>query len=136
MNDKVATMNFLYCHPDDGVATDVGGQMFNLFMLLNGHLLWNREVYPTAAYQSLANLAPAAARRDSENPSERRPVPDGIAIGDPDRILKAIKVWEEIGVDAVNFVLNTADAVSQEDVMESMRLFASDVMPAFGPGRH
>ena len=75
VNDQVATMNFLYCHPDDGVATVVGGQMFNTFMLLNGHLLWTREVYPTAAYQSLANLAPTAARRESENPSERRPGP-------------------------------------------------------------
>ena len=83
VNDQVHTMNFLYCHPDDAIATTVGGQMFNLFMLLNGHLLWTREVYPTAAYQSLANLAPAAASRDGESPSERRPVPDGIAIGDP-----------------------------------------------------
>ena len=43
--------------------------MFNLFMLLNGHLLWTREVYPTGAYQSLANLAPA--RR---TPRRRDPV--------------------------------------------------------------
>ena len=63
-------------------------------------------------------------------------MPDGIAIGDPASIIKAIKVWEEIGVDAINFVLNTADAISQEDVMESLRRFASDVMPAFGVGRH
>ena len=58
-------------------------------------------------------------------------MPDGIAIGDPDRIVKAIKVWEEIGVDAVNFVLNTAEVVSQQDVLASMRLFAAEVMPAF-----
>ena len=135
VNDQVATMNFLYCHPDDGMATAAGGQMFNAFMLLNGHLLWNREVYPTAAYQSLANLAPAAGRGDNENPSERRPVPDGIAIGDPDRIVKAIKVWEEIGVDAVNVVLNTAEVIPQEDVLSSMRLFAAEVMPSFGSGR-
>ena len=76
-------MNFLYCDADDAVATAVGAQMFNLFMLLNGHLLWTREVFPTAAYQSLANLAPASVSRDTGSPSERRPVPDGIAIGDP-----------------------------------------------------
>ena len=63
------------------------------------------------------------------------PVPDGIAIGDPDRIVKAIKVWEEIGVDAVNFVLNTAEVIPQEDVLASMRLFAAEVMPAFRSGR-
>ena len=134
VNDQVATMNFLYCHADDAVATSVGAQMFNLFMLLNGHLLWTREVFPTAAYQSLANLAPASVSRDTGSPSERRPVPDGIAIGDPARIIKAIKVWEEIGVDAVNFVMNTAEVVPQDDVLASMRLFAAEVMPAFRSG--
>ena len=44
-------------------------------------------------------------------------MPDGIAIGDPARIIKAIKVWEAIGVDAVNFVMNTAEVVPQEDVL-------------------
>jgi alkanesulfonate monooxygenase SsuD/methylene tetrahydromethanopterin reductase-like flavin-dependent oxidoreductase (luciferase family) len=134
VNDQVATMNFLYCHADDSVATSVGAQMFNLFMLLNGHLLWTREVFPTSAYQSLANLAPASVSRDADSPSERRPVPDGIAIGDPERIVKSIKVWEEIGVDAVNFVLNTAEVVPQDDVLASMRLFAAEVMPAFRSG--
>jgi alkanesulfonate monooxygenase SsuD/methylene tetrahydromethanopterin reductase-like flavin-dependent oxidoreductase (luciferase family) len=135
VNDAVATMNFLYCHEDDRVATDVGGRMFNAFGLLNSHLLWTREVYPTAAYQSLANLAPApTGGGGGDNPEERRPVPDGIAIGDPDRILRAIKVWEEIGVDAVNFVLNTTELIPQEAVLASLRLFASEVLPAFRGG--
>ena len=38
------------------------------FMLLNGHLLWTREVYPTAAYQSLANLAPGRRTRREREP--------------------------------------------------------------------
>ena len=105
--------------------------MFNAFGLLNGHLLWTREVYPTAAYQSLANLAPAASGRGSDNPEERRPVPDGIAIGDPTSILKAVKLWEEVGIDGINFVLNTTELIPQEQVLDSLRLFAAEVMPAF-----
>jgi hypothetical protein len=93
-------------------------------------------VFPTAAYQSLGNLAPGrGGGRSSENPEERRPVPDGIAIGDPDRIVRAIKVWEEIGVDGINFIVNTAEVIPQEQVLASMRLFATEVMPAFRSGR-
>jgi alkanesulfonate monooxygenase SsuD/methylene tetrahydromethanopterin reductase-like flavin-dependent oxidoreductase (luciferase family) len=134
VNNQVTTLNYLHCREDDAVATAVGSQLLQLFVLLNGHLLWTREVYPTAAYQSLANLAPAGGSRASENPEERRPVPDGIAIGDPDRIIRAIKVWEEVGVDGVNFIVNTAEVIPHEDVLASMRLFAAEVMPAFRSG--
>src|SRR3954447_17368995 len=58
VNDQVATLNFLYCHEDDKVATDVGGQMFANFGILISHLFWTREAFPTRAYQSLGNLAP------------------------------------------------------------------------------
>ena len=57
VNDHVSTLNFLYCHADDAVATSVGGRILQTFGLLNNHLLWTREVYPTRAYQSLGNLA-------------------------------------------------------------------------------
>ena len=61
-------------------------------------------------------------------------MPDGIAIGDPDRIVKAIKVWESIGVDDINFLVNTAEVIPQKDVLASMRLFAAEVMPHFAAG--
>src|SRR5262245_54427748 len=135
VNNQVTTLNYMYCGEDDAVAAHVGSQLLQLFMLLNGHLLWTREVYPTAAYQSLANLAPGGhGGRGSESPEERRPVPDGIAIGDPDRIIRAIKVWEEVGVDGINFIVNTAEVIPHQDVLASMRLFAAAVMPAFRTG--
>ena len=132
VNDRVATLNFMYCGEDDKQAMAVGGAMLQAFMVLNGHLLWTREVYPTAAYQSLANLAPGGrARAATENPDDQRPIPDGIAIGSPDKIVEAVKVWESVGVDGVNFVLNTAEMIPHEQVLASLRLFAAEVMPAF-----
>jgi alkanesulfonate monooxygenase SsuD/methylene tetrahydromethanopterin reductase-like flavin-dependent oxidoreductase (luciferase family) len=134
VNDRVATLNFMYCAEDDGDAMAVGGSMLQTFMLLNGHLLWTREVYPPAAYQSLANLAPGGGGRSlagSENPEEHRPIPEGIAVGSPEQIVKAIKVWESVGVDGVNFVINTTELIPQEKVLGSLRLFAREVMPRF-----
>lgn len=137
VNDRVSTMNYLYCHGDQAVAEQVGGAMYTAFGLLNSHLLWAREVYPTRAYRSLGNLAAGAVGpgRDS-SPGSSRPIPDGITIGDPDRIVAAIKIWESMGIDAINFLLNTTNIVPQAQVLASMRMFASEVMPQFpGSGR-
>jgi alkanesulfonate monooxygenase SsuD/methylene tetrahydromethanopterin reductase-like flavin-dependent oxidoreductase (luciferase family) len=135
VNDRVTTMNFLYCHEDARRAVDVGGGMFQTFMILNGHLLWARELYPTAAYQTLGNLAPRAGGAGREaSPEERRPFPDGVAIGDPGEVIEAIEVWDSMGIDGINFVLNTTEYIPQEEVLASMRLFAAEVMPKFSSG--
>ncbi|WP_318205002.1 LLM class flavin-dependent oxidoreductase [Streptomyces sp. SCL15-4] len=135
VNDQVATMNYLFCHEDDATAARIGGAMFDAFGMLNSQLLWAREVYPTPAYRSLGNLAPGGVDRvRDDSPAARRPVPEGVAIGDPDRIVKAVKIWESMGVDAINFLLNTANLVPQDQVLASMRLFAAEVMPHFAEG--
>jgi alkanesulfonate monooxygenase SsuD/methylene tetrahydromethanopterin reductase-like flavin-dependent oxidoreductase (luciferase family) len=54
-----------------------------------------------------------------------------MAIGDPGRIIRTIKEWESIGVDGVNFLLNAMETIPQAKVLESLRLFAREVMPAF-----
>jgi len=97
---------------------------------LNANLLFTREAYPTRAYQSLANVAPPS-RRDASDPSAGASIPEGVCIGDPKRIIDAAKNWESLGVDNVNFLLNAAEILNQEEVLASMRLFAREVMPAF-----
>jgi len=108
--------------------------MLGLFGLANAHLLFTREAYPTRAYGSLANLAPGPGRREG-SPADSSGVPEGMAIGDPERIIRTIKEWESIGVDGVNFLLNAMETIPQERVLASLRLFAREVMPAFANGR-
>jgi alkanesulfonate monooxygenase SsuD/methylene tetrahydromethanopterin reductase-like flavin-dependent oxidoreductase (luciferase family) len=130
VNDRVATLNFLYCDEDAKTAAARGLQLLGGFGLLNSHLLFTREAYPTPAYGLLANLAPAP-RGESASPAEGRGVPEGVCIGDPPAIVRAIKEWESIGVDDVNFLLNAAEVLPQEQVLASLRLFAREVMPQF-----
>jgi alkanesulfonate monooxygenase SsuD/methylene tetrahydromethanopterin reductase-like flavin-dependent oxidoreductase (luciferase family) len=130
VNDRVATLNFLYCHEDARVAADCGLTFLGTFGMLNAHLLVTREAYPTSAYQSLANLAPSAARKGA-SPGEGPKVPEGMCLGDPHQVIQAIKRWESIGVDEMNFLLNAVEVLPHEQVMDSMRLFAREVMPAF-----
>ena len=54
-----------------------------------------------------------------------------MAYGDPARIIRAVKKWESLGVDCINFILNANEVVPQDQVMASLRLFAKEVMPAF-----
>jgi len=130
VNDLVTTLNFLYCHKDRATALSTGQRMFGLFGVTNAHLLWTREAYPTRAYQTLGNLAPKAGSQSRRN---ARPggAPEGIAIGDPDDIVDAIKRWESIGVDGLNFILNAQESIPHQEVLDSLRLFASEVMPKF-----
>ena len=99
VNDTVATLNFLYCHEDARQAAATGMRMLGLFSFFNANLLPTREAYPTRAYQSLGALAPTPGA-EAGSPGDPRGIPDGIAIGDPARIVQAIKRWESIGVDA------------------------------------
>jgi len=133
VNDRVATLNFLYCHEDARVAAERGMALLGTFGLLNSHLLFTREAYPTPAYGLLGNLAPSP-RGDASSPGEARGTPEGICIGDPAKVIRAIKEWESIGVDNVNFLLNAAEVIPQAQVLESLRLFAKEVLPAFRPG--
>ncbi len=130
VNDRVATLNFLYCHEDLRLGAERGLSFLGQFGMLNAHLLFTREAFPTSAYQSLGNLAPAPPRAGA--PSDGPRIPEGICIGDPRNIIEQAKRWESIGVDEVNFLLNAVEVLPQEQVLESLRLFAREVMPAFG----
>jgi len=130
VNDRVATLNYLYCHEDPKVAEQRGMEMLGYFALLNSQLLATREAFPTSAYQSLGALAPAR-RSDAGDPGAASRVPEGACIGEPERVMRAIKTWESIGVDQVNFILNASEHLPQEQVLDSLRQFAREVMPAF-----
>ena len=130
INDQVTTLNFLYCHEDRARAAVTGMRLVELFGLTNSHLLWTREAYPTRAYQSLGNLAPSGAT-DRSGPGDPHRIPEGIGVGDPDRLVSVIQRWESIGVDGINFLVNACETVPQAEVLQSMRLFAAEVMPKF-----
>jgi alkanesulfonate monooxygenase SsuD/methylene tetrahydromethanopterin reductase-like flavin-dependent oxidoreductase (luciferase family) len=133
VNDQVATLNFLYCHEDSKHAAARGLAMLGMFGLLNSHLLFTREAYPTRAYRSLAGVS-VPERRDAGSPGAERALPEGICIGDPQHVVRAIKEWEAIGVDSINFLLNASELIPQAEVLASLRLFAAEVMPAFRQG--
>jgi alkanesulfonate monooxygenase SsuD/methylene tetrahydromethanopterin reductase-like flavin-dependent oxidoreductase (luciferase family) len=131
VNENVATLNWLFCAEDSNVAAAAALPMVRDFRLINAQLLWTREAYPTPAYQyrERPNLNPPEQRRAS--PGAHLEIPEGLAIGDPERIVREVKRWESIGIDVINFFINSSELIPQEQVLASMRLFAREVMPRF-----
>ena len=50
--------------------------------------------------------------------------------GDPDSCIRAIRMYEEIGVDEVMMITQT-ETIPHEKVMNSIDLFGKEVFPAF-----
>ena len=101
------------------------------FGYMAAQLLPAREAFPTPSYPT-PGLLPGL-RQEASGPGDASGIPEGLCIGDPDRITDVIRKWESVGVDRVNFLLNCLETVPQQEVLDSLRLFAKDVMPAFRP---
>ena len=103
--------------------------MADTFNYLASQLISAREAYPSRSYPSLGLLP--QLRRQATGPDSNEQAGEGLGLGNPERIIRAMKKWEAVGVDRVNFLLNTMEIIPQEDVLASLRLFAKEVMPAF-----
>jgi alkanesulfonate monooxygenase SsuD/methylene tetrahydromethanopterin reductase-like flavin-dependent oxidoreductase (luciferase family) len=129
VNDQVSTVNFLFCHADDEEGVRIGRQLGTTFNYLASQLVSVREAYPSKSYKSLGLLP--QLRRQATGPDARGAAGEGLGIGNPQRILQAMKQWEAVGVDRVNFILNCQEEIPQEQVLNSLRLFATEIMPHF-----
>ncbi len=129
VNDKIATVNFLHCHEDEEQGIRTGQRLAGTFGYMASQLVSAREAFPSRSYASFGLLP--QVRRQATTPGERPGVPEGLCIGNPERLVRALKGWESTGTDGVNFLLNAAETVPQEDVLSSLRLFAKEVMPHF-----
>ena len=129
VNNQVNTVNFLFCHEDSETGTKIGMRMIQHFNYLAAQLDMAKEAYPTKSYAS-AGLLPSL-RRQASSPGELGKAPEGIAVGNPAHLIQELKKWEACDVDRVSFMLNAAEIIPQEQLLNSLRLFAKEVMPAF-----
>ena len=114
-------------------ASRPAASMIGTFQYLAGQLDMAKEAWPTKGYPSPGLLA--ATRRSAAGPAGAGEPPEGIAIGNPDQVIRELKKWESTGVDLVNFILNANEMIPQEQVLESLRTFGREVMPAFDGAR-
>lgn len=130
VNDRVTTVSFMFCHQDCDYGVQGAQRMGGMFNYMAEQTLSARQSYPSRYYAS-QGLLPSLRRNVAEAPQGR--VPEGLTAGDPERIIQVLRNWEATGVDHVNFMVNSAEVLSQEEVLASLRLFAREVMPKFQP---
>ena len=121
VNEQVNGVAFMHCAEDDAEAKMVGGMAAMQFGVRAAHLVGVGGIYPSPAYHAHASAAPLRNRPGDVV----GPVRDGTPIGDPEACIKALKWWEEVGVDRMVFLINTGETIPNERVIASLRLFAS-----------
>ena len=93
VNEQVATTNFLFCHEDEKTGVEMGKRLGNTFNYLATQLISTREVFSSPSYQSLGLLP--ALRRAATGPDANEQQTEGMAYGDPARIITRD---QEVGV--------------------------------------
>ena len=145
VNDQVNGVTFLYVDETDEEARLWGSKLVYAFSHLAAHLVGISSVYPSPAYTAPGLLfairretekavSPTPAGTPEEAPGGGGIIREGMAVGSPETVIKQIKLWEEIGVDRMVFIINTGEEIPQARVLRSLRLFAEHVLPAFDKG--
>ncbi|MCY3601501.1 MAG: LLM class flavin-dependent oxidoreductase [Chloroflexi bacterium] len=125
VNNKVRAQGGLFCHPDSDFAQKMAGKAEDqLAGPLSSYLMTMGSTYPSPAYHA-HSLGSGAAFRPPLGADQV-----GKLVGNPDEVAKAVEDWQKLGVDALNIGI-TGRWSTHEQNLESMRLFAKEVMPAF-----
>lgn len=132
VNQSAHTVNFLYCHDDGGEAARAGRKLMGAFNYHAAQMVMAREAYPSKSYPTVGLVG--SLRRQAAGAPGASGVPEGITVGNPQHVLETCKRWESIGVDGINFMIQSLETISQEQVLASLRLFAKEVMPHFRRG--
>jgi alkanesulfonate monooxygenase SsuD/methylene tetrahydromethanopterin reductase-like flavin-dependent oxidoreductase (luciferase family) len=127
VNNQVNGVGWMYCGESDEEAMKVGGAGAGAFMAAAAHLTGVGAVYPTPAYGAQASAIQLRTRPGDVAGPVRQSTP----IGAPATVIAALKEWEAIGVDRMVFLINFDQVIPHRKILDSLRRFARDVMPAF-----
>ncbi|MDX2592754.1 LLM class flavin-dependent oxidoreductase [Streptomyces sp. WI03-4A] len=150
VNANVAMVLPFMCHEDEEVALDRGLEAAHFFSYSLMHYYMTGEHRPgvtdiwaefQAAKESLGfTRTPAAAPAEGDEQSGvEQAMMDQVGmlrrgIGTPEQIRDIIRRYEAVGVDQIIFSVQIGKN-RHEHIMESLELFAREVMPEFVEGR-
>jgi alkanesulfonate monooxygenase SsuD/methylene tetrahydromethanopterin reductase-like flavin-dependent oxidoreductase (luciferase family) len=130
VNEQVTAASWLFCHPDAELAIDKGRRMLAEFGSAAAQITELKQAYPASNYLEPGLLGMFRADPDSPGAKGKK-IPDGLCVGNPAMIIEALKRWESAGADSIVFLINYMELLTQTEVLDSLRLFAKEVMPHF-----
>jgi alkanesulfonate monooxygenase SsuD/methylene tetrahydromethanopterin reductase-like flavin-dependent oxidoreductase (luciferase family) len=143
VNTDIACVTPMMCHADEAVALERGLEGGNFFGYSLAHYYVFGEHVPGHTnvwedfqqrrdQQGYSPEAAIAAAREILGAKVAAGDTEGLrgAVGTPDQLRDFLRRYEECGVDQVIFVMQVGRN-RHEDIMESLELFATEVMPEF-----
>jgi alkanesulfonate monooxygenase SsuD/methylene tetrahydromethanopterin reductase-like flavin-dependent oxidoreductase (luciferase family) len=127
VNNRIATVNWLYCHKDGEYARRRGKELLESFSYTAAQTVEISEGYPSSNYTNIGLLG--GLRADAESPGEKKKFASGLCFGSPDELFENLRVWQDAGVDQMIFLIQSRELLAQPELLESLRLFGSKVMP-------
>ena len=140
---EVACVTPMMCHHDEGTAIEMGleGGNFFGFSLAHYYVFGDHVPGSTDVWQQFIErrdemgYSPEAAIAEAQETLGAKVAAGdntGLrgAIGTPDQIREYIRRYEEAGVDQLIFVMQAGNN-RHEDIMASLELFGSEVLPEF-----
>jgi len=129
VNNQVAAFTVSLCLQDDYEARRVGG--FSAAAYAEGarqlYSQWSKSPDNWQAWFGREYLSEAQFDDEQVN----KLINDGVVcIGDPERCIKVLKKWEEIGIDQI-MCLMQGGRIPHDKIMESIRMFGEHVIPYF-----
>jgi alkanesulfonate monooxygenase SsuD/methylene tetrahydromethanopterin reductase-like flavin-dependent oxidoreductase (luciferase family) len=143
INPTIACVTPMMCHADERVALEMGLEGGNFFGYSLGHFYIFGDHVPaqTDVWQEFierraeVGYSPEAALAVEQETLGAKVVAGestGLrgAVGTPEQIREFLRRYEEAGVDQIIFVMQ-AGRNRHEDIMSSIELFATEVLPEF-----
>ncbi len=145
VNANLATVTTFFCHPDENEAIRRGSEGVNFLGYSLGHYyVFGRHVpnetdvweqYQRQRAEMGYDPTAVAASQEDSGRLGAKVVQEGVsglrgAMGTPEQVRDYLRRYEECGVDQV-ILASQAGKNKHEDVMESLELFASEVLPEF-----
>ncbi|MEW1864581.1 LLM class flavin-dependent oxidoreductase [Streptomyces sp. NBC_00669] len=149
VNPNFAVVMPLMCHHDEETAVDRGleGAHFFAYTLMHYFVFGQHHPGTTDIWQTFQQTKEAMGFTRNPAPIDPSAEPDPMAqqmidqltalrrgIGTPDQIAAMLTEYEAAGVDQVVFQVQLGKT-KHEHVMESLQLFADEVLPRFVEGR-
>ena len=145
VNANLATVTTFFCHPDEDEAIRRGSEGVNFLGYSLGHYyvfgrhvpngvdLW--EDYRSRRAELGYDPTVTRAAEGDRTRLGAKVVQEGVsglrgAIGTPDQVREYLRRYEACGVDQV-ILASTAGKNRHEHIMESLELFATEVLPEF-----
>jgi alkanesulfonate monooxygenase SsuD/methylene tetrahydromethanopterin reductase-like flavin-dependent oxidoreductase (luciferase family) len=135
VNDAVAPATVMYCAEDEREALEMGGVAALWYGAQTAKLFapWmGKDVEGYRYYTELVHDPEFLAQ--FQVPFEERLRDEYSLVGTPDKVAQGVQSYVDIGADQI-ICLVQAGRIPHERIMDSLRLFGTEVIPRFRPPR-